>query len=47
MDDLIDSFQTKIKNKAAYLKDLESELSSDILMYLRRKLNIEVTDEGN
>ncbi|MFM4974095.1 AAA family ATPase [Aeromonas rivipollensis] len=47
VDDLIDSFQTKIKNKAAYLKDLESELSSDILMYLRRKLNIEVTDEGN
>lgn len=47
VDDLIDSFQTRIKNRAVYLKELESELSSDILMYLRRKLNIEVTDERN
>lgn len=47
VDDLIDSFQTRIKNRAIYLKELESELSSDILMYLRRKLNIEVTDERN
>jgi ABC-type Mn2+/Zn2+ transport system ATPase subunit len=40
IEELITAFQQKGVSKKILLRELETELSSDVIMYLRRKLNI-------
>lgn len=45
--ELISAFNQKGVSKTKLLKELEGELSSDIIMYLRRELNIGEDNEAN
>lgn len=47
VDDLLDNFPQPSRARNALLKELEDELSSDVVMYLRRKLVMEDNNEKN
>lgn len=47
VEDLLANFPVKHQDRINILKELESELSADVVMYLRRKLDIEAVDEGH
>ena len=41
VEDLLESFPENSKSRDKFLEELEEELSSDVVMYLRRKLAME------
>ncbi|MGT4068509.1 UNVERIFIED_CONTAM: AAA family ATPase [Aeromonas hydrophila] len=47
VEDLLANFPVRHQDRINILKELESELSADVVMYLRRKLDIEAVDEGH
>ncbi|ERP95859.1 hypothetical protein Q666_05330 [Marinobacter sp. ES-1] len=47
VEDILDRFPQNPEARNSLLRELESELSADVLMYLRRKLNVEEDNEEN
>lgn len=47
VEDIIDRFPQNPEARDSLLKELEAELSADVVMYLRRELNMEENNEKN
>lgn len=47
VDNILEQFPKKLDKQQSLLSELENELSADVIMYLRRKLKIGVSNEKN
>ncbi len=47
VEDILDRFQQNPEARDSLLRELEAELSADVVMYLRRKLNMEENNKEN
>lgn len=47
VEDILEQFPESLESRKSLLQELDEELSADVVMYLRRKLNMEEKSEGN